>query len=552
MVASSVPGEPEFTATAERVVWQALMDTLPDGCVLVPGLRLSDRHEDREADVVVLWPGVGLAVVEVKGGRVTLEGRQWLQHHGPGRSKRVDPVGQARACKYMIRGHLARRGLRWPRMTHLVAFPGTTVPTDFAAPDCERWRVLDRHDLAGDVAARVRDALDLLVDHPEPPDDDEIAAVLDALTGAFIPQRDLVGPRAVADAVAEREQVCDVLTRQQARVLDGVGSNPRVEVVGGAGSGKTWLAVEQARRLAARGQRVGLLCYSRGLAEYLRRRADLLPAAQRPVYTGTFHGLGQEWLGAPGGSDDDSDFWEVRLPEEMARLADAQPEGERFDAFVVDEAQDFADSWWPALIAGLRDRDAGGLYVFADERQRVFARQGRPPVTLFRYSLDENLRNTKQIAQTFGSLAPAQMRYRGGDGVPVRFVDCPTDDALGRADDEACALLDAGWAPEHIALLTTGRRHPVQVERQHLGHDAYWSSFWDGDDLFYGHVLGFKGLERPAVVLALNGFRDLDRAREMLYVGLSRARDLLVVVGDAGQVRAVGGEGVARRLGVAR
>jgi ribosome biogenesis protein Tsr3 len=32
--------------------------------------------------------------------------------------------------------------------------------------------------------------------------------------------------------------------------------------------------------------------------------------------------------------------------------------------------------------------------------------------------------------------------------------------------------------------------------------------FWEGDDVFYGHVLGFKGLERPAAALAVNGFRD--------------------------------------------
>ena len=73
-------------------------------------------------------------------------------------------------------------------------------------------------------------------------------------------------------------------------------------------------------------------------------------------------------------------------------------------------------------------------------------------------------------------------------------------------------------------------------------------AYWADDDLFYGHVLGFKGLERPAVVLAVNGFRDEERAREMLYVGLSRARDLLVVCGDLELIRRVGGDGVAHRL----
>lgn len=75
-----------------------------------------------------------------------------------------------------------------------------------------------------------------------------------------------------------------------------------------------------------------------------------------------------------------------------------------------------------------------------------------------------------------------------------------------------------------MALLSTGSRHPEQVERQTDGHEAYWASFWDTDteQVFYGHVLGFKGLERAAVVLALNS----------------------VVV------RVVGGEALARALGV--
>jgi hypothetical protein len=162
--------------------------------------------------------------------------------------------------------------------------------------------------------------------------------------------------------------------------------------------------------------------------------------------------------------------------------------------------------------------------------------------------LNENLRNTKQIAGTFSSLAPVQMQIRGMPGVPVRFILCSSEEAVDAADDVAEALLDEGWPPQHVALLTTHRRHPVQVERQAEGQAAYWATYWQDDDLFYGHVLGFKGLERPAVVLAVNGFRDEARAREMLYVGLSRARDLLVVCGDLDLIRGVGGEAVARRL----
>ena len=233
----------------------------------------------------------------------------------------------------------------------------------------------------------------------------------------------------------------------------------------------------------------------------------------------------------------------------MAAVAQHLRDSERYDAFVVDEGQDFADSWWPALVQGLRDRQGGRLFVFADEGQRVFARHGRPPVELVPITLDENLRNTAPIAATFSSLTPEEMRLRGGHGAPVRFVPCAADEAVQAADDAVDGLLADGWRHEHVALLTTGSRHPMQVEMQGQGPDAYWASYWAGEDVFFGHVLGFKGLERPAVVLAVNGFGARDeRAREKLYVGLSRARDLLVVCGDPEQIRAVGGQGVLTRL----
>jgi superfamily I DNA/RNA helicase len=167
-------------------------------------------------------------------------------------------------------------------------------------------------------------------------------------------QRDLV---AVAEA---REVECDLLTEQQATVLDHIRLMNRVEVQGGAGSGKTWLGVEQARRLAKQGKRVGLLCYSRGLTAYLKRRVELLPDDQRPAYVGALHELGVAW-GAPRGLDDDSDYWENRLPLQMHQMAPHLLDAERFDAFVVDEAQDFSDAWWRALVAGLRDPEGDGL-----------------------------------------------------------------------------------------------------------------------------------------------------------------------------------------------
>lgn len=249
---------------------------------------------------------------------------------------------------------------------------------------------------------------------------------------------------------------------------------------------------------------------------------------------------------APG-DEDDPHFWEVELPDAMVAAGAALPAATRFDAVVVDEAQDFADRWWPAVDTALRDEGAG-LYVFTDEGQRVFSRFGGLPPGLVPLVLDANLRNTRQIAETFSTLAPIRMRLAGTDGPEVLFVPCAADDALSVADDQVDRLLDDGWRPRDVALLTTGSRHPEQVQRQALGQDVYWDSFYDTDQVFYGHVLGFKGLERSVVVLAVNESEPRDRSRERLYVGLSRARDQLVVCGDPAHITAVGGQAVLDRL----
>ena len=545
MTPRCLPGTPSFESVAEKTVWTALRDQLPDDAVLMANLKLTtERRGDSEADLVVLWPDVGIVVIEVKGGHVTRDADgSWVQVGRNSHRKRIDPVHQAQRARYALSGFiLGHTSLSQLRMTHLVAFPYTRVNDDFASPDCPRWRVLDQVDIETNAAGKVADALHGHEVHSAPAAP-HIDLIVDSLTQRPGSQRELLSLLAQNDDIVER------LTAQQATVLGWLADVPRILVRGGAGTGKSYLALEQARRLSREGQRVALVCYSRGLASFANRRVATSPPRERPAYVGTFHHLGVQW-GAKPHATADQRYWNDELPVEMLRLAAHLTDTERFDAIVIDEAQDFADSWWPALLSGLRDYESGGLSIFLDEGQRVFGRQGVPPGQLTPVNLRENLRNTKQIAQTFGSLAHEQMKYGGLDGPPVQLIPCCTADAVSAADDALLALLDAEWPPESVALLTTGARHPVQLERvQSRGTTGYWDSFWDTDDAFYGHVLGFKGLERQAIVLAVNGFRDEERARELLYVGMSRARDLLIVCADPDDLRRWAGEGVMHRLG---
>ncbi|MEU0499223.1 ATP-binding domain-containing protein [Mycobacterium sp. NPDC006124] len=536
--------------SSERSTWSTLVAQLEPNDLVVPGQRVTDHLKDHEVDFVVGIEGAGIVCLEVKGGEVWHDGDGWWQKRG-GRDKQIEPVRQAREACYALRDFI-EKDPRWTqgrlRWDHVVVLPHTELPADFDLPDCPRWKIVDRTDLPH-LVDRLREIL-VRQELDRPLLSREGVEQLGiALSGRGLPQRDVVA-RALAN-----EDAADALTEHQAVILDAIRLLNRVEVRGGAGSGKTFLAMEQARRLAQRGQRVALVCYSHGLASYLERVAGTWPRRQQPAYVGEFHDLGKTW-GAPSGPDealrnqDTVQFWEHDLPLHMAALAAELAPGHRFDAIVVDEAQDFADAWWDPLLAALKDPVDGGLYLFSDEGQRVFDRHGSPPVPLVPLILDHNLRNTRQIANAFQPLVDHPMRFLGGEGPAVTFIPCARDEAMGVGDDQIDALLNDGWRPEDVALLTTGSRHPEQAERQRDGHTAYWNTFWDTDQVFYGHVLGFKGLERRAIVVVVNEEGTFERSRERLYVGLSRARDQLVVCGDPDFVRDVGGPELARRLGV--
>lgn len=541
---------PRLANPAERRTWQALVDQLQPNDLIVPGQRVTDHLKDHEVDFVVAIEGAGIVCLEVKGGEVWHDGEGWRQIRG-GRDHRIEPVRQAREACYALRGYI-ESDPRWTqgrlRWDHVVVLPNTELPGDFELPECPRWKVIDRNDL-DTLADKLRYVL-LRQELDRPLLALEgIEQLATALSGRGLPQRDVVA-RALAN-----EDAADALTEHQAVILDAIRLLNRVEVRGGAGSGKTFLATEQARRLAQRGQRVALVCYSHGLASYLQRVTSAWPRRQQAGYVGEFHALGIQW-GAPEGPDEavrtheTVQFWERDLPAQMVDLAAQLDPGHRFDAIVVDEAQDFADAWWDPLLAALKDPVEGGIYVFSDEGQRVFDRYGSPPVPLVPLILDHNVRNTRQIANTFQPLVDLPMRFLGGDGPTVTFVGCDRHKALDVGDDQIDSLIELGWRPEDLALLTTGGRHPEQIARQAEGNAAYWDTFWDEDQVFYGHVLGFKGLERRAVVLVVNEASKFERSRERLYVGLSRARDQLVVCGDPEFIREVGGPDLARRLSI--
>jgi hypothetical protein len=149
-------------------------------------------------------------------------------------------------------------------MVHLVAFPFTDIGPGWSYAGCPRGMMLGRVDLAV-AAGRVRAAIEQHGSGRRPLTGEGLESLLEVLEGQ------MPGQVSLLSWAEENEAYVDQLTRDQAKVARILREQRRLKVIGGAGTGKTWLALEQARHLAARGERVALVCYSRGLARFLQR-----------------------------------------------------------------------------------------------------------------------------------------------------------------------------------------------------------------------------------------------------------------------------------------
>jgi hypothetical protein len=145
-----IPEEPEFGdgQLAEKLVWEALKRSLPEDAVLAHSVQVRNGSAEHEIDLLVLWPGVGLAAIEVKGGQVTVENGQWYQSDRSGPHKIQSPLAQSQGSAHAFKtwiGSVLGTPLT-SRLAYLVSLPYTAVPQDWAMAGTPRALILDQKD----------------------------------------------------------------------------------------------------------------------------------------------------------------------------------------------------------------------------------------------------------------------------------------------------------------------------------------------------------------------------------------------------------------------
>lgn len=513
-----IPVEPDAdTPASQRYVFGRLREQLPDAWTVLHARRFSlpardgGEAEEGEVDFLVIDPERGLLALDVSRGEAT------------------DVRTAARSLDGYLRAQpwFERSRTRVP-FTWSVVSPDADVSAPLA-PELPRERVLGRGDFPNLRAAidRIFTASDI---GRAPLGDEAVAATIRALAPALRLIRPLW-------ARIEREGRALVrLTQEQARILDVLADTPRVAIEGSAGTGKTMLAAEWARRLAEAGQRTLLLCFNRALGDFLARDAEGYAVS-------SFHRLCYELCQAAGIAFEVPDgerarraFWDREAARLLLRALESEPDA-LFDAVVVDEGQDFRPEWWPAVERLLREPEAGRLVVFFDPNQNLYEGGPPPGLVLAPARLAFNCRNTACIARFASAVigSKAELRPESPEGADVELIHVKTDDETVREVRRLLHRLirDEGLSPDQIVVLSTRSRErsplatagPLgQLELGPLQAEP-------GSGLVrFGSLHQFKGLEADVVIVIDVHAGDPNSSPRHIYVATSRARHLLVVV----------------------
>ena len=519
------PPNPDFKSGGERDLFEALQKVLTDKDALLANVRFTDPSEgDVEVDLIALIDGLGAIVFENKGGHIAFNGQNWMQTDKEG-TRKIDPHAQALRGVHTFR-NFVRNNWNYGNLKAewLIAFPGSLFGNT-QIPGVPRDRILDKAEIP-EALDRSINTLRNSANKGAPPQTDWVEKAFEVVRGQSLFESD----REVA--LYNNFHFIKNQTHERKNILGMIQENKRIYVKGPAGSGKTWLAFEQSALWAQEGLKVGIMVFNRGLESYLVRKNAELGGKRKAAWVGTFH----NYMKQIGSSAPTMQMYETdreKYDVEMLKAIDGLAENQKLDAWIVDEAQDFHDVWWQILEKSLKSPAEGRLAIYGDPNQSVYGKRGIPTGNFTIINLNENLRNSQQIAKGVEKFVDGQVIMRGPQSYEIEFIEVENvEDVISAADDAVARLADEEiWNLGEIALLTTKHQHPVHKSKSQ-DVEAYWKELWAQEDVFYSTVAGFKGLERSVVVLAIDGFHEERDPKDVVYVGMTRARDRLVVVGS--------------------
>ncbi len=532
-MAIMIPDTPrEYTrASREGEVFRAL-EKLPREYYVVHSLKTVrvDRNsvKTREADFIIFHPNKGFLVLECKGGAISYHDGRWyyfnntpMPHDGP--------YNQASSCMHDIENDVAYSTspdlLNNCRSFYGVWFLGLTRATLRSQPlpaEADLALTLTQEDLIDPKPAIERIFSLKARRNGKNIDQKMTPAEINTLLMKFIcPKFDLAPT--ILEKRADQNLVFHRLLDEQKKILDFLVDQPVAVINGAAGTGKTWVALEKARRHAEEGEEVLFLCYNRLLKETLEKKF---------ARYGNIHFYSIDGFACMICKTSESDYGLLNKELQRIFMEDSFP----YQHIIIDEGQDFGqkaieENDIMQLLCDMVTADEsknGTFYVFYDKLQKI---QGETIPKFIeeadcRLTLTRNCRNTENIAKS--SLAPVTQREPklfdlANPGAPAQIAFCESKDQVIHCIDRS--LEEFKQIEGNSTIILTCKTVESSILRDQLQGGKYKG------ECRFTTCRKFKGLEADNIILVdvdANSFNGEDVM--MYYVGTSRAKTELRII----------------------
>ena len=449
----------EIKSNAERKMYDVLQELNLKNAYVLHSLGLP-RHRSKiygEIDFVVVCER-GVACLEIKGGRVECRDGQWsfIDRYGTERVKPEGPFAQVTGNMFSLRDILKRHFEGNPHMRNILMASGVVFPDIAFHSDSQEIIpeiIYDR--TTEDISEYMNRVFDYWQQrqHREPSklSPSDIREIVQFLRAdfCFIPS--------LNDRLEQVEQKLVRLTKEQAQLMQALGMNDHLIVEGGAGTGKTLLAAEYARRQLEQGDRVLYLTYNKNLAHHVMRS---LPESEQ-LKVVNIHALFGEYISVDVEElkKDPQNYFSQVLPERfydyISDKLTTDPEAEKlqYDVLIMDEGQDILKPLYlyslDCLLKG--GLDYGRWAVFYDEKQNIYNPEYQEGMDILlsyphtKFRLFVNCRNTVQIgtysAKASGVTFAEFMRENGEEVGKISYED---EKDFGRKIKEILKVLREG------------------------------------------------------------------------------------------------------------
>lgn len=531
----------EYTAT-EREMYESFRDQLSNKYHVFYSIRWFDTNEenkrvDSECDFLVFDPSFGFLTIEVKGGiGMEIENGRWFlneyvdRYSTSRRELKCSPYEQSEKSMRHFYNYFADEFHQVFNGVYgfAVAFPRYTVNAAFAPKEL----TIDINDMEN-LAKRINEVFHYWRNQRNiniPFSADQKKRFINTINKR-------ISLSAAAGALIQiKEKEFAKIDFVQDSILDVLYHYRQVRILGGAGTGKTYIAMKKAIRAADARKRILFLCCNNELSKFVKGKIGNDSA----ITFRTYSDLIIEAVGAEKYECIDTNENGNKSCFDVVAEADKI---HKYDSIIVDEGQDFDEDMGLTVRLFLSDEKNSELYVFYDINQNVFQHKydnsfaiEYPPFILrynirntgciYKYAVDTTGLGTDTIANQLLGVEPDVRHYngtlqgiRGLNNIVSRLTqkEYVSNKSIVIVSDETF---------EESILSTETRIGQYKISSKDL-------SDIEDTELCFKTVEDFKGLEADVVIYLKNDLQSdsmdvIERRRE--YVALTRARYYLYML----------------------